>query len=176
MSKLDEEDSSKRRHVLPPDLAPDHVLGLIELLASLGGKIDSMYVGDAISEAIDVLPHAIDAAEALGLITVRSGDLVLTDLGRKVVRGDPKTVKHLLREVVMNLEPIAEIVEVLRERREVPAEEFDLIVEKYYPTNFEMARQNVLVWGAFLGLFKMDEDDKRVVALTRRRHGRTQGQ
>ncbi|MEM0307756.1 MAG: AAA-associated domain-containing protein [Thermofilaceae archaeon] len=173
---VDQGDSSRRgRQVLPPDVTPDHVLGLVELLHSLGSGIDSMYVGDAISEDVSMLPHAIDVAEALGLIAQREGNLELTDRGRQVASGNPKTVKRLLQEVVLRLEPFNEIVEKLREKSEMPVEEFEEILEKVYPTQLEQAKHNILVWGAFLGLFKMSEDDERIVAIHIPRARETQG-
>ncbi len=163
---MDQSDRGRgRKLLLPPDVTPDHVLGLLELLRSLGSGIDSMYVGDALGESVDLLPHAIDVAEALELVVQRGGNLELTERGKRVAAGNPKIVKELLHEVALKLEPISEIVERLKERGELAVEEFESIIRKYYPTNFEEALKNVLVWGAYLGLFKMDEDDERVVPI-----------
>ena len=161
---VDQSDSG-RKLVLPPDVTPDHVLGLLELLRSLGSGIDSMYVGDAIGEDVQILPHAIDVAEALELVTQKEGNLELTERGKRVAAGNPKTVKNLLREVALKLEPIAEVVEELRRKGELSVEEFESIIQKHYPSNYEEAMQNVLVWGAYLGLFKMDEDDEKILPL-----------
>jgi hypothetical protein len=161
---VDQSDSG-RKIVLPPDVTPDHVLGLLELLRSLGSGIDSMYVGDAIGEDVEMLPHAIDVAEALELVAQKGGNLELTERGKRVAAGNPKTVKNLLREVALKLEPIAEVVEQLRRKGELLVEEFESIIRKYYPSRFEEAIQNVLVWGAYLGLFKMDEDDKKILPI-----------
>lgn len=160
---MDPSDSSKRT-VLPPDVTPDHVLGLVELLHSLGSGIDSMYVGDAISEDIRFLPHAIDVAEALGLVTQRGGNLELTERGRRVAEGNPKIVKELLREVASKLEPIREVTERLSEKGELSIEEFEELLLKHYSSDFEKAMQNVLTWSAYLGLFKM-RDDERIVPI-----------
>jgi len=163
---VDQSDRGRsKKLLLPPDVTPDHVLGLLELLRSLGSGIDSMYVGDALGEDVDLLPHAIDVAEALELVVQRSGNLELTERGRRVAAGNPKTVKELLHEVALKLEPISEIVEQLKKKGELPVDEFESIIRKHYPTNFEEALKNVLVWGAYLGLFKMDEDDERVVPI-----------
>jgi len=161
------EDSGQRREVLlPVGVTPDHVLGLVEILSSLGGSIDSMYVGDAVSENIGILAHAIDVAEALGLIKSEGGNLVLTELGRKVVRSDPASLKHLLRDAIARLKPINELVEILKERRRISVEEFEAILEKYYPGRVEEAKMNILIWGAFLHLFKMDESDEEVYLIS----------
>lgn len=160
-----DQSGDRRKRLLPPDVTPDHVLGLVELLRSLGSGIDSMYIGDAISEDVRVLPHAIDVAEALGLITQKGGNLELTERGRRVAAGNPKVVKRLLRESILELEPISTIVERLRGRGEMTVEEFDAIIREHYPTNFKEAKTNILVWGAYLNMFKMDEDDEKVVPI-----------
>ncbi len=164
---MDQCDDSRKKLVLPPDVTVDHVLGLIELLSSLGDKTDSMYIGDAINESVDILPHAIDVAEALGLVESRGGDLTLTELGRRVVKGNPKTVKSLLRREVQKLEPIAELMSRLKERGKISVEEFEELIMKYYPGSFEQAKHNVLQWGAFLNIFKMSEDDTEIILLHR---------
>ncbi len=161
--------------LLPPDVTPDHVLGLVELLHSLGGRVDSMHIGDAISEDVRFLPHAIDVAEALGLIVQREGNLELTDLGRRVAEANPKTVRELLRRVSSKLEPIRSIVERLEEKGEMLAEEFMEHLQRCYSSDFERAMQNVLSWGAFLGLFKMDEDDERVLPIRPAERKRARG-
>jgi hypothetical protein len=151
-----------RRVLLPPDITPDHVLGLLEMLYSLGDNVDSMYIGDSLGESVETLPHAIDVAETLGLVRASGGNLQLTELGKKVVRGDPKTVRRELRRHVEKLEPLGELIRKLRERKSMSVEEFMEIIEKHYPGNSEEAAKNVLIWGAFLNLFKMDEDDEEV--------------
>ena len=151
-----------RKVLLPPDITPDHVLGLLEMLHSLGDNVDSMYIGDSLGESVETLPHAIDVAEALGLVRTSSGNLQLTELGRKIVKGDPKTVRRELRRHVEKLEPLGELVRILKERKSISVEEFMEIIDKYYPGNSEEAAKNILIWGAFLNLFKMDEDDEEV--------------
>lgn len=159
---MSQDTSRKRRILLPPDLTPDHLLGLLELLHSLGGSIDSMYVGDSLSENVAMLPHVIDVAEALGLVTQERGNLQITEAGRRIVKGDPKSVRRELRKLVDKLEPLGELVNKLKEKASLTIDEFMEFVEKYYPGNADEAAKNLLIWGAFLHLFKMDEDDKEI--------------
>lgn len=158
-------DSKKRKLVLPPDVTPDHVLGLLELLRSLGSGIDSMYVGDSIGENVHMLPHAIDVAEALELVVQKGGNLELTERGKRIAAGTPKLVKRLLREASLRIEPLAEIVEKLKEKGELLVEEFESIIRKHYSSDYEEAMRNTLVWGAYLGLFKMDESDEKILPI-----------
>ncbi|AFL66868.1 AAA-associated domain-containing protein, partial [Desulfurococcus amylolyticus] len=85
--------SQEEKEIVPPHyLTPDHLLGFTEALNSLGGKVDPMFLGDILGENVDVLPHVIDVAEALGLVTVvKGGELVLTELGERIVKGNCET-------------------------------------------------------------------------------------
>ncbi|MEZ0346757.1 MAG: AAA-associated domain-containing protein [Infirmifilum sp.] len=159
------EDSSKSKFhkiLLPVDVTPDHVLGLVEVLHSLGGSVDSMYVGDAVNENIKVLPKAIDVAEALGLIKAEQGNLTLTEIGKKIASSDPKSLKYILKTAIRKLDPLIELVDVLTKQKKMSVEKFEEIIAKYYPGRVEEAMKNILIWGAFLNIFKMDEDDEEI--------------
>ncbi|MEM0001582.1 MAG: AAA-associated domain-containing protein [Desulfurococcaceae archaeon] len=159
-------DTKNRRILIPPDVTPDHVLGLAEILFSLGGRIDPMYIGDAIGEDVRILPHAIDLAEILGIIELSGGNVVLTDFGVRIVKGNSKVVKKLLRENMLRLEPLAEIVMRLKKKGSMPVEEYAEIIRRNYSANDrEKAFKNILIWGAFLKIFRMSEDDKLVLPI-----------
>ena len=152
--------------VIPHYLTPDHLLGFVEALSSLGGRIDSMFLGDILGEKVDVLPHVIDVAEALGIVTVGDGgELILTELGEKIVKGNVKIVKKLLRENAKKIEPLKSILDLLKEKKKIPVEEFERVLSKFYYLHTSEAKINILQWGAFLGLFKMDANDKYVIML-----------
>lgn len=151
--------------VIPPDVTPDHVLGFIETLYSLGGSTDPMYIGDVIGENIRILPHAITLAEALELVRYQGGVVTLTELGKRVVRGNTKTVRRLLRSVASRLQPLREIIEILKRRGYLTVEEYREIISQRYPDNFRTAYKHILIWGAFLGIFKMNEEDTKILPI-----------
>jgi len=162
-------ESNRNPHLIPRDVLPDHIIGLVESLYSLGGLADPMYIGDITSESIDVLPKAIDVAEALNLMKYENGYLQITDFGRKVAEADSKKIRKLLREAVIanKIEPLHEIYTVLRNRKKISREEFISIVEKHYKRINDEVIKNVLVWGTYLHLFKMSEDDTEVVLMSK---------
>lgn len=150
--------NTQPKTLVPPDITPDHVLGLAEVLYSLGGSIDPMYVGDAVGESIRILPHAIDLAEALDIIKHSGGVITLTEFGRKIVVGDNEVVRRLLRETALKLEPLREIIERLKSKGFISVKEYDKIIKENYPTDYEKAFKNILIWGAFLKIFRMNKE------------------
>lgn len=156
-----------KRVLVPRDILPDHIVGLVESLYSLGGRADPMHIGDLTGESIALLPKVIDVAETLGLVKYENGYLTLEEPGRKVAEADPKRLRKLLRELVIEkkVEPLHEIYEMLVKRKSIPRGELTRVIEKHYKRMDEGVSRNILVWGAYLGMFKLSEDDSEVVLL-----------
>ena len=157
--------SEKSDVLIPPDVTPDHVLGLLETLYSLGGRLDPMYIGDAIGESIKILPHAIDLAEALNLVVYKDGIISITEFGREVARADVKSVRRMLRRFAFKLQPLRDIIERLKTRGFLKVEEYEELISNRYPGSFLEAFKNILIWGTFLRLFKMNERDDMIIPI-----------
>jgi hypothetical protein len=155
-------------YVLPYNVQPDHVLGLLEVIYSLGDSVDPMYVGDFLGEKVDMLPHIIDVASSLGLIEVSgNGNISLTRLGVEVVKGHTQHVRSELKKVIDRIEPFKTIINTLKEKRRLTVEEFTNILTRFYTRNTLEASRTVLQWGAFLRLFKMDPSDRFILPIGR---------
>lgn len=106
---------SERR--FPVCVSPDHVMGLVEILNSVGGAADAERINEITDVDADLLPHAIDAAEILGLVKFNSGNLRLTGLGKKMAEGTIKYVKRELGDVIRDVEPFRSILRRLEVER-----------------------------------------------------------
>ncbi|MEM0457866.1 MAG: AAA-associated domain-containing protein, partial [Sulfolobales archaeon] len=77
-----------------------------------------------------------------------------------------KVVRRLLRETALRLEPLREIVRRLKNRGSIPVEEYDEIIRENYPSeDHERAFKNILIWGAFLKIFRMNEEDSSLIPI-----------
>ncbi len=154
--------------LMPRDILPDHVIGFIEALHSLGGQADPMHIGDIVEESIELLPKVIDMAELLGFVKYENGYLRITNAGKMIAEANPKKLRTLLREIVLKnrIEPLHEIYEALKRRKSIPIDEFIQIVEKHYKRINNDIIRNVLIWGTYLRLFKLSEDDTQVILIS----------
>ncbi|WP_272985745.1 AAA-associated domain-containing protein [Fervidicoccus fontis] len=119
--------------VSPKCISVDHVLGLVESLYSVGGMADVSYINDVTDVDIDVLPHAIDISERLGLISYNNGDLLLTDFGKKIAMAHHLEVRDLLKEKISTLQPIKDIIKKSRDSNNILTEdEVYQILSRYY--------------------------------------------
>jgi len=116
---VDGENQPQNRKVLdvaPVCLTPDHILGLIESVYSVGGKIDSEELNNLIDVDMDLLTHAIDVAEALGLVVFDRGDITVTELGTKVAVAPPKEARKIVRDKLAALEPFTTLINEVKMR------------------------------------------------------------
>ena len=147
------------------DVLPDHVVGLVEALKNLGGVADPLYIGDVTGESIEAFPKAIDAAEALGLVKYESGYVRLTELGVRVAEADAKRLRKILKESVISnkVEPLYTVYKVLKEKKVISIEELKSIAKKFWGTEKEEAIKNLILWGVYLGLFKLSPDNTQII-------------
>ncbi|MEM1611606.1 MAG: hypothetical protein QXQ57_08195, partial [Sulfolobales archaeon] len=74
--------SQHRKAQIPICVTIDQVIGLVEILYSLGGVADTSKISEIVDVDAGLLPNVIDVAEALGLVKLSRGDLEITSLGR----------------------------------------------------------------------------------------------
>ncbi|MGC8614190.1 MAG: AAA-associated domain-containing protein, partial [Conexivisphaera sp.] len=116
----------------PICVSPDHVMGLLGYLSGLGGVADADAVNRASGADLDILPHALRAAEMLGLVEADSGYIMLTKLGKRLSSESSSHARRELGEALSGLEPFREILHRLRERRALSREELLDILRNYH--------------------------------------------
>lgn len=120
----------------------------------MGGAADTSKISEVIDVDAGVLPNVIDVAEALGLVVLRKGDLEVTSLGRDVARADSRSLKKILRELAVKLEPISTIYNKIGEKGYLEREEVEKILEEFYGSEKGEALDCIINWGTYLGIFR----------------------
>ncbi len=124
--------SNKLEHDrFPLCVSPDHVMGLLGYLSGLGGVADADSFNRASGVDLDLLPHALDAAEMLGLVVSESGYIMLTKLGKRFGNEGARHVRKELGELISGIAPFRDVVRALREGRQVRREEALEMLRKY---------------------------------------------
>lgn len=156
---------SKRPKILP-SVTPGMVIGLLVVLSGHGGKADLARIAIDLQSDVDDLLPVIEVAEILGFISVENGDVMLTDLGDKLVKAAPSRRKLILRKVIANVEPFATAFKLIKSRREISAEELfeELgkireLGEEYKDP--EQIHQMLLEWLLYTETVKYDGDEKK---------------
>ena len=130
-----------------PNARVGSIVGLLETLNEQGTKIDIYKLSESLGFKLNDLMPITEAAELLGFVKIESGDIELSDLGRKVVDGDENDKKSIFRQQMLG--------SVLLARR--------IRSELESTSDYRIGREVIL---EFLGSsFTPDESERQVLAI-----------
>jgi hypothetical protein len=137
--------------------AVDQVLGLLRVVHSLGGKTDIYRIDEEVEIDFDEISLAVGAAESLGLVAVKAGDVELTELGRRAVL-DLDSVKAEIARRLASLTPFADILASLRRKTPLPLGE---VTEMLCWLGYcgDVPTRRVIAWAVLFGLIEITSDD-----------------
>jgi hypothetical protein len=141
-----------------PTAGVNRVFGLLDLLRAYNGKTDVANLTIDLRIALDELLPIIDTAEFMGLVAVQQGDISLTDLGKKVLESRIQERKKLVHDKLVGLEPFADIIRLIREKRQLSRFELARFLSSKYGYTTELPHiVNVIIsWGVFTAVFRYD--------------------
>ncbi len=140
-----------RNMKLFPLVYVDQVMGLLDYIQSVGGRVDSSRLGELLGVDLDLLPHVIDAALILGLLREENGDLVLTEIGKKSISTEWKDFRILMKAINKNIEPFKDVLSA-QKKGKINIEDFKKILEKNGYSDIENAATTIAQWLALIGI------------------------
>ncbi len=148
--------------IMPANVRPGQVIGLVEVTGGLGPRVDVSTLADELGADIAVLLPILDASEILGLVTNIKGEVVLTDFG-VVFQKEMRNKVTLLKERLSKVEPFKTAVELVRRNGEVSGSEVtdELGIEgiklhHQREMNESLIQALLLHWGIRSGLLTYD--------------------
>ncbi len=130
------------------------ILGLLELLAEAGGRMDAGELAEAASRRFNETLQIIKAAELLFFVESPGQDVVITPLGKEFVEADINDQKKLLNKQLRGLRTFQVLLNTLHQNEgEVP---YEVLTEDYATRlPYEDPGQildTVIDWGRFAEL------------------------
>lgn len=148
--------------VMPANVRPGQVIGLVEVTGGLGSRVDVSTLADELGDDIAVLLPILDAAELLGLVNSVKGEVLLTDFGVEFQK-ETRNKVTLLKERLVKIEPFRTAVEFISKRGEVSAREVadELAIEgiklhHQMDLNESLVQALLIHWGIRSGLLAYD--------------------
>lgn len=148
-----------------PKAGVSEVVGLLEMIDDEGGKIDVYKIGKTIGHKLDQLLGAVETAKTFGFVTVEEGDILLTELGKTLLRGSTDERKRIIAQILPQFDVFKELLDVLHltEDHVVDVEYLEEIIGRVLPEKeVEKAKDIVLDWGRFAELIRVDSDDQEI--------------
>lgn len=144
-----------------PAVSSGTVIGLLEYLDDHNGREDIYKLAREIHYEFGQLLAVIKMAEMLGLVETPGGDVVILDLGKKLVKSKITQRKRIMREQLRRLK-IFEIVLQLLEQAEEKRLDQEVVIEKlssHLPHEDSQKLFETLVnWGRYAELLGYSSD------------------
>ena len=97
-----------------PAVTMSEVVGLLEVLGKYGGKENVFSLADDLGREFGATLGVVKAAELIELVDTPKQDVVLTDIGRRVLEKNVEERKVLFREQVLQLRMVADVYEQIK--------------------------------------------------------------
>jgi NitT/TauT family transport system ATP-binding protein len=143
-----------------PKCSPAELTGFVVLLQQHKGSEDVARLADDLDLEIDEVLPAVEFAEVLGLIKVKTGVATLTETGTAFVKGSIRERKTVLRDELGRTSLYRTLVRALDTSPEHALSD-DQVNELLAFTNApaDGYLQNIINWGRYAELFRYDSDD-----------------
>ncbi len=96
-----------------PAVDVGEIFGMLDYLAEEGGRTDVYALASDLNLEIDDLLPIIKAAELLEFVKIEEGDLILTNLGKSLLKGDENERKLIFKKSLKKLPIFKELIELL---------------------------------------------------------------
>jgi NitT/TauT family transport system ATP-binding protein len=130
-----------------------------------GGKIDVYKIGKTIGHKLDQLLSAVETAKTFGFVAVEEGDILLTELGKTLLRSSTDERKKIIAQILPQFDVFKELLDILylKENHVVDLEYLEEIIGRVLPEKeTEKARDIILDWGRFAELIRVDSDEQEI--------------
>ncbi|MHB8633650.1 MAG: AAA-associated domain-containing protein [Thermoplasmatota archaeon] len=148
-----------------PNATPGQIMGLLEILDDYKGRADAARIAADFDLDLDELLPSVEGAELLGFCSTAHGDVIVTDVGRKMLKASLKVRKTIFREQVLKTVIVQEILLKLKKAggrlgRDDLAE---ILGFKLWTHDVEPALKTLIGWGRQATLFSYDADRRELV-------------
>lgn len=135
------------------------VVGLLEMLEDVKGKEDIFKLAGSLSMELDDIGPVLEAAKILGFVKINSGDIILTDLGAKVLNADINERKDIIYDQVQEISLFKSVLKIIKSGRdqEVRREQvIDHFARKMSDEESELLFNTIVDWGRYAEIIGYD--------------------
>lgn len=147
-------------------VTPSKLIGLLDLINSMGGRVDIARISIMLQTDVDVLLPVIDMGEAIGFIRIVDGDAELTEAGKNFVNAPPSKRKLILREAIKDIEPFSTALKLAQKNNEFSKEELlnELAKINYFEgesVEIDQFHSFILEWLLYTETISYSGDDRK---------------
>ena len=144
-----------------PQVSASKVIGLLEYLDDHQGEDDIYRLAETIHYELGELLSVIKMAEMLGFAETPGGDVVLRDLGKKLIKSKIGKRKRMIREQLEKLAIFQSLISILKasEAGRLDRETVLSALSRFLPhENIDALFKTLVNWGRFAELIGYNPD------------------
>src|SRR5213594_906847 len=140
------------------------ILGLVEAVDEVGGVADAATISREVEMDVDRLGPILTAAEFLGLVTIKDGDIRITDLSRKLLTANVRERKRIVREIIDDMPAFRLVMEMARSsgaplgRQQV----VQALADRVGSHQAEDVFNALVYWGRYAELVRYDSESEQL--------------
>jgi NitT/TauT family transport system ATP-binding protein len=141
-----------------PSSGVSQVFGLLDVLRAYKGKTNVAKLNMDLHLDIDDLLPPIATAELLELVTVKDGEISLTEIGRKILSSKMPARKVIIGEQLRKVDLYEKILAQLGKKKRLALVDVEELIEGAYGPFKDVhdGVRLVIRWGVFADLFDYD--------------------
>jgi NitT/TauT family transport system ATP-binding protein len=146
-----------------PQVGISRVIGLLQVLDDAGGRHDVFRLTREVNFEFGEMLKVVKAAEMLDLVVTPGGDVVLTAIGKELLRGKVNARKKVMKAQIQKLALFRTVLETLEKAEEQRADEatfLELFANQLPAEDAEALLKTVVDWGRYAELLGYNPDDR----------------
>lgn len=131
------------------------IFGLLEMLDDLGDEEDVYKLGQSLNYELDDMLPVLEAAELLGFVRIKEGDIAMTNQGKKLVEEDVDGRKEMLCGRLKAHPVFKEIMAAIRSDRDHHISRnslLEMFEAQFSPEESERQLRTAIDWGRYAEL------------------------
>jgi len=148
-----------------PEVEIGEIIGMLDYLKEEEGRTDIYALSSDLNLEIDDLLPIIKAAELLRFARVEEGDLILTDLGKSLLKGDENKRKLIFKESLKKLPVFKRLIKLLLNSPDQTMDKSDLLDALKQEMREEDARdvlKTIINLGRYAELIGYNPEEKEI--------------
>ncbi len=148
-----------------PEVEIGEIIGMLDYLKEEQGRTDIYVLSSDLNLEVDELLPIIKAAELLGFAKVEEGDLILTDLGSSLLKGDENKRKLIFKERLKKLPIFDKFIKLLLDSPDQTMDKEDILDALKQEMREEDARstlKTIINLGRYAELIGYNPEEKEI--------------
>jgi len=156
------------RFLMLPHARAGAISDFLEIVDDQGGREHLPKLAESLRLEVDDLLPTVDASSLLGFATVEQGDVIITQIGKKLAAADVHHRHAIFKDRLLKCVPFAStVIRAIQRKRDGRIRKdflLNVLDDHFSAPEAESQFETLVDWGRYGQLFEYDADEERLYA------------